>query len=338
MAIKIGLIGAALGHPKTFTAALRAGAMADVVGLWTDGGAEDAESARATQFCSELNLRRFADRDELLRHCDAVIITTPTCRHAAFAVETLASGKPTFVDKPIATTLDDAAAIVRAARDAGVPMMSCSMRRYTPAFRTIADACRNGDIGLPISVSRFEPHGVAPGDWQDRVATSGGLIFNFGIHCVDSLQAALGRATRVFAVGKKLVHQNVDSHDAATITIEFASGAVGFAEVIGAMTPGPLMATAPCMRAFATENSLEARLVEHQTMQYSGGRYGVHPCYRAMGGADDMMAAFVAMAETGEPAIAYDDMLEVAMILEAARTSAQTHATVELANLRTRIN
>ena len=319
--MKIGFIGAALGHPITYTNAVRELRLAEISGIWPDSH----EQEKGEKFSKSLDIPFYSSCEELIAKSDALVITTETYKHKEYGLKVLGQGKPVFVDKPMATNYADAVAIIDKAKSANIPVMSCSMYRFAPSFVTIATAVRAGKIGKPISATMFVPHGVRPGDWQDRVETSGGLIFNFGIHCVDVLVSAFGqKAEEVNAFAGKLAHPHVDSHDTAVIQIRFADGSVATAEVIGSMRTGEKMATAPILRVFGTGNSLQARLDENQVYEYAGQRFDVSPYHFQNIGAHDTMKAFVNMAKSGEPVIPYDEMLWTIQILDAARQSATT--------------
>ena len=317
--MKIGIIGAALGHPAVFTRAIRDLRIAEVSGLWGD----DEDHERRDRFAADPGLDIFDTPEAVIDRSDALIITTRTNDHRRYAEAALSRGKAVFVDKPMATNVADAIAILETARKHDAPVMSCSVRRYTPAFVSIIEQIRSGEAGKPIQAVRYEPHGVIAGDWQDRIETSGGFIFNYGIHVADTLQRLLGpQAVAVQAFADKLEFKDVDSHDTAVMTIRFANGAIGVGQVVGAMHVTENIASAPALCVFGTQNSYTARIDENQAYEYTGRRVGVSPYYYLLGGAHDTMRAFVRMIETGEPAIAHDEMLEVVRILEAARTSA----------------
>jgi myo-inositol 2-dehydrogenase/D-chiro-inositol 1-dehydrogenase len=328
--VNIGIIGAALSHPLTFGKAIQRYKLASLTGIW----GHDEDQQRIDKFTKEMGIPALGSAKEVFDKSDAVMITTMTNQHRAFAEMALEAGRPVFVDKPLATNLADARAIVDKAKATGTPIMSCSMRRYSPAFVSIAEQLKNGDAGKVVSATRFEPHGIMPGDWQDCLETSGGLIFNFGIHCVDTLQRVMGLgAEEVNCYAGRLVHKDADTVDHALFTIKHKDGGVGYVEMIGCMSPNEYMATAPHLSVFATEKSMEAKLLEDQALEYGGRRLGVSPYYDIGAGAVDTMIAFVEMIRTGKPAIGYDDMIESIAILEAARTSANESRPVKISEL-----
>ncbi len=77
---------------------------------------------------------------ELCRRVDGVLLTSIDGRvHLAQAREIIAARKPLFIDKPLASTLEDAREIARLAKEAGVPWFSTSTLRYAVAGLKTAD-------------------------------------------------------------------------------------------------------------------------------------------------------------------------------------------------------
>ena len=78
---------------------------------------------------------------------DAVIIGTPDHWHAAIAIDAMRVGKDVYVEKPMALTLDEAAAMVAAEKRYGRILQVGSMQRSYTEFRQAVDIVRNGWIG-----------------------------------------------------------------------------------------------------------------------------------------------------------------------------------------------
>ena len=83
-------------------------------------GVYDHHPAHAEALAAKVGGRVFASEAELIAAVDVVSIATPASAHAASALAALAAGRPTYVEKPIAITPEDADAIVAAARQSGV--------------------------------------------------------------------------------------------------------------------------------------------------------------------------------------------------------------------------
>lgn len=78
---------------------------------------------------------------------DAVIIATPDHWHAAISIDAMRAGKDVYVEKPMALSLDEAAAMVSAEKRYGRILQVGSMQRSYPEFRQAVDIVRNGWIG-----------------------------------------------------------------------------------------------------------------------------------------------------------------------------------------------
>ena len=78
---------------------------------------------------------------------DAVIIGTPDHWHAAISIDAMRAGKDVFVEKPMALTLDEAAAMVAAEKRYGRILQVGSQQRSDPAMRQAVEIVRNGWIG-----------------------------------------------------------------------------------------------------------------------------------------------------------------------------------------------
>lgn len=110
------------------------------------------------------------DFDVLVRSVDAVIIADRDGRrHAAQAIPFLRAGIPTFVDKPLATSVADADAIVLAAEKSGAPLTSFSALRWHPAFAGLASS----DATTVVTTGPVDPASLYAG------------IFFYGIHPVE---------------------------------------------------------------------------------------------------------------------------------------------------------
>lgn len=118
------------------------------------------------------------DVRELHGEVDALIVATRDgATHRALAVPFLRAGIPVWVDKPLATTVDDADAILAAAEAGGALLTSSSTLRWAPD--TVAVAAALPSLGPLRSVTVSGP--------ADEGSPYGGLFFT-GIHLADIAQ------------------------------------------------------------------------------------------------------------------------------------------------------
>ena len=138
--------------------------------------------------------------EELLSNHDvgAVMVCLPSARQAAAAVAALESGKHVYVEKPIATTLGDARAVVGAWRRAGTVGMVGLNYRLHPHYRRAREVIRSGSLGDLVGVrSVFStPDAVQQPDWKMSRASGGGVLLDLGSHHVDLVHFLLERPVR----------------------------------------------------------------------------------------------------------------------------------------------
>ena len=167
---------------------------------------------------------------------DAVYIATPPNAHKEAALMCAAAGKPTLVEKPIATSGDEGAAIVKAFGDAGVPLFVAYYRRALPLFLKVKEVVGDGTIGTPrtVHISHFE-RPVRPGadgtlNWRVDPAIGGGGIFvDIGCHALDFLDDLFGPIAEVagFAANRAGLYP---AEDLVSAAFTFEGGVHGCGE------------------------------------------------------------------------------------------------------------
>lgn len=141
--IRVGIIGTDTSHVPAFTRILNGDpaepghiAGARVVAAYKGGSADIEESARRVdQYAKEIQTRYgveiVPDIATLLTKVDAVLLESLDGRpHLEQARPVIAAHKPLFIDKPLASTLEDAREIARLAKAAGTPWFSASSLRF----------------------------------------------------------------------------------------------------------------------------------------------------------------------------------------------------------------
>jgi predicted dehydrogenase len=188
--IRIGIIGLDTSHCIAFTKLLNAAepapeiANCPVVAVYPKGS-PDIESSvkRVPEYTTEiqkLGVDIVDSIDELLARVDAVLLETNDGRpHLEQVRPVLKAGKPVFIDKPIAGSLQDAITIFREAKQAGVPLFSSSSLR----FGKNTQAVRGGSLG---KVTRCETQSPA------SIEQTHPDLFWYGIHGVESLFTVMG--------------------------------------------------------------------------------------------------------------------------------------------------
>ena len=158
---------------------------------------------------------------------DLVDITAPNALHAQMAVAAAEAGKHFIVEKPIATTLEDARRVADAARDGGVLGLYAENRRFAPVLleaRALLDA---GKVGKPHLI-RINELGSGPShaEWFHRPESSGGgALIDLGVHGLYVLEWLMGEpVVEVAAIANFRNGTILD--ETTSVSYRFSSGAV----------------------------------------------------------------------------------------------------------------
>lgn len=152
---------------------------------------------------------------------DAVIVATPDDTHAAIAIDLLERGIPIYLEKPIATTVADADAILDTAARTGTRIYVGHNMRHTPMARVMKDVISSGEIGevRGIWCRHFVGHGgdYYFKDWHADRARSTGLLLQKAAHDIDFMHWLADSYTdRVVGMGDLLVYGRIaDRRDRA---------------------------------------------------------------------------------------------------------------------------
>lgn len=125
---------------------------------------------------------------------NAVYISTTNELHRDQAIAAARAGKHVLCEKPLALTLDDARAMVVAARDAGVVMATNHHLRNAASHRAMRDAIASGRIGKPLAARVFHAVYLPPHlqGWRlDKPQAGGGVILDITVHDADTLRFVL---------------------------------------------------------------------------------------------------------------------------------------------------
>jgi predicted dehydrogenase len=204
MGLRIGVLG--VGHFGRFHA-LKLAARGVLAGV------HDTDPARAATVAAEVGAP-VLDTEALLVASDAVVITVPTVYHHAHAMRAIGAGRHVFVEKPIATTISQAAEMIAAARDARVVLQVGHIERYSAAIRTLR-ASGAGEGALAFEATRVAPFRPRSLDVS--------VVLDLMIHDLDLVLAlAASPLAEVRAVGARVMS---DHPDFAVAHLRFGSGA-----------------------------------------------------------------------------------------------------------------
>lgn len=190
----------------------------------------------------EAAARDFASRHQVPAHgadlgavlarddVDLVYVATPPATHADIALRALDAGKHVLIEKPIATTPEDAERILARAAERGLLAMEAMWMKFNPLHREVLHRVRDGLLGEARYVRGGfgMPFPAAGSRWNADLG--GSTVLDQGIYAVTLAAWALGPIVEATASGT--VYDGVDTR--AEITLRHAAG--GRAQLASAMT------------------------------------------------------------------------------------------------------
>ena len=235
--VKTGIIGCGKG------AHLHAQALKNVSeSLFTAVYSRNIDKARA--FAEMYDVLAYPSIEEMASAgVEAVVICTPHPVHAEVAIQASEAGMHVLVEKPLASSLQDCDAMIKAAKENAVVLGTICQRRFYPASMRLKRAIDAGKIGRPAlgSVSmlgwrdeayyRIDPW---RGSWDGE---GGGVLVNQAPHQLDLLQWYMGPIDELFGYWANLNHPYIEVEDTALAIIKFKSGAFGNIVVSNSQNP-----------------------------------------------------------------------------------------------------
>jgi predicted dehydrogenase len=223
--IRVGLLSYAhVGHAVAYSAALKRIDGVEFVAIYD----EDEERGRA--MASRFDVPEYhADAAAVIGRGDiqAVVVCSPTADHASLVTAAAEAGKHILCEKPIATRVEDANAMIAACEAAGVQLHIPFVLRFLPMAQRAKQMVAAGEIGEIYGMmggNRGIPPlpPAYPGWITDPKEAGGGALIDHSVHVTDAMRFITGaEATRVFAECGTLFREELRVDDAAILLVTF---------------------------------------------------------------------------------------------------------------------
>ena len=178
-------------------------------------GVADPDAARGQLATEQFGCRWFEDYQTMLSEVEAVCIAVPTRLHHSVGMACLDAGLHALIEKPIAASQDEAAALIAAATRAGRLLQVGHIERFNPAFRELTKVVANEEV-VVLEGRRHSPH-------ADR-ANDVSVVLDLMIHDIDLvLELAQAPVVRLAAAGGRSSEGPIDYVNA---TLGFENGVV----------------------------------------------------------------------------------------------------------------
>lgn len=206
----------------------------------------DLVEEKAEKIGQQFSVPSFTDMHEMMRkvNIDVVVVLTESGKHAEHVVALAPYGKHILLEKPMALSLDDADAMIRACDKAGVKLFVVKQNRFNVPVMKARQALEAGRFGklvmgtVRVRWCRTQSY-YDQAAWRGTWALDGGVLANQASHHVDMLEWMMGDVDSVFAMSRTALVK-IEAEDTAVVILRFKNGALGVIEATTATRPKDL--------------------------------------------------------------------------------------------------
>ncbi len=206
----------------------------------------DIDEEKAKKIGEQFNVPYYTDMDEMMQNesIDVVSVLTESGYHAKHVINLAKYGKHIVVEKPMALTLDDADAMIRACDENSCKLFVVKQNRFNVPVEKLREAMDEKRFGklvlgtIRVRWSRDQNY-YDQAWWRGRWDMDGGVLTNQASHHVDLLEYMMGDVESVFAKSTTAL-VNIEAEDTAIVTLKFRNGALGIIEATTAVRPKDL--------------------------------------------------------------------------------------------------
>jgi predicted dehydrogenase len=172
----------------------------------------------------------YQDYNKMLatENLDAVIICTPDHLHLEPTIAVAKAGKDILLEKPLASTMEDAEGILKAVSENKVRLMVGHCLRFSPQYAYVKECVGRGDIGEPVHGWARRNAKITDGR---RFKGNTSVVLFLGVHDIDFLRWCIGsEVVRVYAEKNQKVLKNTEMADSILSVLKFKNGFVASLE------------------------------------------------------------------------------------------------------------
>lgn len=203
----------------------------------------DVDLEKAKEFGERFGVPYYQSFDEMLQNVqiDVVSVLTPSGMHAEHVIALAKYKRHIVVEKPMALTLTDAEAMIKACDDNGVRLFVVKQNRFNVPVVKAREALDGGRFGkLVLGTVRVrwcrDQSYYDQDSWRGTWAYDGGVLANQASHHIDMLAWFMGEVESVYARATTAL-VNIEAEDTAVATLKFRNGALGIIEATSATRP-----------------------------------------------------------------------------------------------------
>ena len=218
--MKIGIMSFAHLHAEAYINNLRAIPGVEMIGI------ADEDLERGQKYAEQFNAYLYPSYEALLIHADAVLVCSENTRHRPLVEMAAEAGVHVLCEKPLATTAEDARAMIEACNQAGVLLMTAFPMRFSSPLQQIKNQIDAGALGKIYCVSSVN-QGRIPVDYRSWFVmpelSGGGALIDHIVHLADVMRWYFDCEVKsVYAQANNLMYPNEVVNDSRGIEIVYA--------------------------------------------------------------------------------------------------------------------
>ena len=198
----------------------------------------DSNESRANEVAEKYSAKAYVDYKELIQsgEVDLVSVCTPNYLHAPISIDALNAGIHVLCEKPMATSQEEAEAMIEAANNSGKKLMIAHNQRFVKSHQKARQLIESGDIGRIYSFRTAFGHG-GPEGWSvdgkeswffQKEKAFIGAMGDLGVHKTDLIRYVLGEEiVEVGAFVETSAKNFSDVDDNAVCVLKSESGIIG---------------------------------------------------------------------------------------------------------------
>lgn len=186
----------------------------------------DLQEDRLNEAKAEFGCQTFTNIDDLLRDgdIDVVAIASQSVDHAAHAIAVLNSGRHVIVEKPMAMNVEEADAMIEAAKASGKKLFVHQNYRYHADVQHIKEVIDSGILGNVFEIRIRALHFSRRNDWQTLQKFGGGNLNNTCPHFIDAALLLLDSPVKRIFTDLQLTTDVGDADDHTKILLKGENG------------------------------------------------------------------------------------------------------------------
>jgi predicted dehydrogenase len=153
-------------------------------------GHRDKALAQAKKYgVPESSIYSYENMDEIKNNpaIDAVYVALPNSMHAEYTIRSARAGKHVLCEKPMATTVADSQAMIKACKDANKKLMIAYRCHYEPTNLRAMQIIREGKLGKIQAIESANGFNEKAGEWRlDRKLAGGGPLMDVGVYSLNA--------------------------------------------------------------------------------------------------------------------------------------------------------